>query len=290
MRVSHRVRLLAGVALLLGSLSACALSAPEHSGSSEPSSARAEAQSPTPGAAIGTRQLIRSVSLELEVDHAASGRARAERALEAAGGFVEGLDSSQYGGVRRVQLTLRVPKDKLDALLIELRQLGRVQHEAQAVEDVTRKVVDADARLRNLQRTEERLLSLLSSSGSSLSDVLAVERELSRVREEHEVLSAELRALSEQVALSTIKLGLLQDSDPEPPPSLWSPFRRLARNAGSILGESFGTVLSFVSGLLGAILYALPWLPLLALLLWLGRRALLWRRRRRERAKQAPGG
>jgi hypothetical protein len=289
MRALHRVRLLAGLLLSLGFIAACSERAAHESAlSDDVAPARAEGREAAPRAAIGPRQLIRTVSLELEVDDAAAARARAEKALQAVGGFVEGLDSAQYGGVRRVQLTLRAPKDKLDPLLSELRRLGRVQHEAQAVEDVTRKVVDADARLRNLQRTEERLLGLLTSSGSSLSDVLAVERELSRVREEHEVLSAELRALSEQVALSTIKLGLVQDSDPEPPPSLWSPFRRLARNTGNILGESFGALLGFISGLLGAILYALPWLPLGLAVVWLGRRLLAWRRQRRARGKQEP--
>jgi hypothetical protein len=235
----------------------------------------AQAQAPLPL----DRQLIRTVSLELQVESAASARSKVEALLTPTGGFVEALESTRYAGSQRVQLTLRVPKSQLDALLLSLRKLGSVQHETQAVEDVTRKHVDAEARLRNLTQTEQRLLTLLQTAPGGLSDVLAVERELNRVREEHEVLTSELRALKEQVALSTVKLGLSQESDPEPPPSMWSPWRRLWRNAGQILAESLGALLGFGAALLTWCLYVLPWSPL-AMLVFFGVRR--WLRRRRS--------
>jgi hypothetical protein len=97
------------------------------------------------------------------------------------------------------------------------------------------------------------------------------------VREEIEVLDAQLRTLKEQVALATLKLSLLQEADAEPPPSVWTPWRRLWRNAGSILAESLGALVGLGAALLTAILYVLPWSPLLVLG-WL----LLRRRRGRK--------
>lgn len=275
-----------GALLGLAACSYAAREAPAADGLHESSAAltRAEAQAQV---ASLERQLIRTVTLELAVESAASARHQAEVLLAQAGGYIEALDSSRYGGNQRVSLTLRVPKDKLDGLLVPLRKLGTLQHETQGVEDVTRKVVDADARLRNLQQTEQRLLTLLGSAQGGLNEVLAVERELSRVREENEVLTSELRALKEQVGLSTIKLGLNQESDPEPPPSMWSPWRRLGRNAGNILETSLGGLLAFGAALLEAFLYLLPWSPLLLLGGWGVRR--WWQRRRlRKQASNAP--
>jgi hypothetical protein len=98
-----------------------------------------------------------------------------------------------------------------------------------------------------------------------LSDVLAVERELARVREESEVLTWEMRALKEQVGLSTLKLSLSQESAFEPPASLWSPLKLLWRNVAAILAQSSGTLIAFAATLLSWILYVLPWSPLIVL-------------------------
>lgn len=274
-----------GVLLCVGACSRAAHeeSSPDAIRESSAALTLAEAQAP-----LLTRQLIRSVSLELSVESAAAARQQAEALLAQLGGYVESLDSSRYAGNQRVALSMRVPKDKLDGFLLPLRKLGTVQHETQGVEDVTRKVVDADARLRNMQQTEQRLLSLLTSAQGGLNEVLAVERELSRVREEHEVLTSELRALKEQVSLSTVKLGLNQDTDPEPPPSMWSPWRRLGRNAGVILAASLGALLAFGAALIECFLYVLPWSPLLVLSGWGVRRWWLRRRERRLRRSADP--
>lgn len=250
---------------------------PELSARSEALAERAQAQAP-----LVERQLIRTVSLELAVDDVAQARKRAEALLASApGSFVQALDSNHYSRSLQVELTLRVPKDKLDALLGKLRALGTVQHENQSVEDVTHKYIDVDARLRNMAQTEQRLLTLLSASQGGLSDVLAVERELARIREESEVLTSEMRALKEQIGLSTLKLRLEQESAFEPPPSLWSPLKNLWRDFGAILAQSLGALVSFAATLLTWLLYLLPWSPLFVLA-WFGVRR-LWRWRKRGR-------
>ena len=148
------------------------------------------------------------------------------------------------------------------------------------MEDVTRKYVDVDARLRNMEQTEQRLLSLMSGSQGTLNDVLAVERELARVREESEVLTSQMRALKEQLALSTLTLNLSQESAFEPPASLWSPLKSLWRDLGAIVAQSLGALVAFVATLLTWLLYLLPWSPLLAPV-WLGLRR-VWRKRKRS--------
>jgi hypothetical protein len=224
------------------------------------------------------RQLIRTVTLALDVESVERARKQAETMAQSVGGFVESLDGSHYGTNQQLELTLRVPRDKLDAAVQSARKLGSVARESQRVDDVTRKYVDTDARLRNLQRTEQRLLSLLEKEASALADVLAVERELNRVREQSELLDAEFRALKEQVALSTLKLTLVQEADAQAPPSIWTPWRRLGRNVGNILAESLAALLGFAAALVTGILYVLPWLPIL-FLVWFLLRFLLRRRR-----------
>jgi hypothetical protein len=239
----------------------------------------ASAQAP-----LGTqRKLVRKATLQLVVEDVAAVRTRCEALAVQRGGFVQSVEANKYAGTQHVRLVLRVPKDQLDAVLTGLRALGAVQSEQQDVDDVTQKYVDVDARLRNMSRTEQRLLGLLDDRASGLGDVLAVERELARVREEHETLSAQMRALEEQIGLSTITLELTQEGVFEPPPSLWTPLARLWRDAGAVLVESVAALVAFAAALVRWVLYALPWLPVAALALYLTRRIVRWRRRRAER-------
>jgi hypothetical protein len=64
--------------------------------------------------------------------------------------------------------------------------------------------VYVQARVANHRRLEERLVDLLDERTGDLDDVLAVERELARVREAIERQEGRLRYLSDRVALSTL--------------------------------------------------------------------------------------
>ena len=63
-------------------------------------------------------------------------------------------------------------------------------------------------RIRNRKREEEQLLKLLAERTGELKDVLAVEKELSRVREEVERLEGRLRVLEDLTALTTVTLTI----------------------------------------------------------------------------------
>jgi hypothetical protein len=94
----------------------------------------------------------------------------------------------------------------MDALLSGLRGLGRVQDESLGSDDVTESFRDLGLRTANARREETRLVELLSRRTGDLADVLAVERELARVRLEIERMEAETRATQQRVDLATVTL------------------------------------------------------------------------------------
>jgi hypothetical protein len=73
-------------------------------------------------------------------------------------------------------------------------------------QDVGEEFVDVTARVTNARRLEERLNTLLSTRTGKLDEVLRVERELARVREEIERYEGRLRYLSTRVATSTLTI------------------------------------------------------------------------------------
>lgn len=107
----------------------------------------------------------------------------------------------------RATVQMRVPQNLLETTLLELAQLGTVQSRSISAEDVGEQIVDFQARLSNLRRTETNLQKIMDKSGS-VKDILNVAKELSNVRGQIERITAQLKSLQNQVAYSTITLNL----------------------------------------------------------------------------------
>ena len=99
----------------------------------------------------------------------------------------------------------------MDQALTALRSLGRVSDESQSGEDVTDQMIDLDARLTNARNTEKRLTEVLKNRTGDLADVLAVEREVARVREEIERLDAQRKTLEQRVSFATVTLTVTEE-------------------------------------------------------------------------------
>ena len=154
------------------------------------------------------RYLIRNASLRIEADDVRAAAESVTKATTKAGGYVARVRESTDGlGRRSADVQLRVPSATLDTALAQIEELGKVTSKEITAEDVTEEYVDIDSRLRNLKRMEERLLGHLDQSGT-MEDLLTVEKELSRQREQIERLEGRLRFLSHRVDFSTIQLTI----------------------------------------------------------------------------------
>jgi hypothetical protein len=119
--------------------------------------------------------------------------------------------TSPKDGPRLLVTTLRIPAAQFDAGIADLRTLGHVEHEQQGGEEVTAQVVDLDARLKNARETEAQLTEVLRSRTGKIGDVLEVEKEMARVRQEIEQMEAEQKSLDNRVAFASIDLILSEE-------------------------------------------------------------------------------
>jgi len=76
---------------------------------------------------------------------------------------------------------------------------GRIQSETTSVEDLTRVILDTDARLKAQNTLRTRLENLLATRNAELTDLLALERELARVQGEIESATTNLKALRARI-------------------------------------------------------------------------------------------
>ncbi len=239
------------------------------------------APQPTPPGGGGAdesveRLVIQTAQVSILVkDVRAAAKAVADFAI-AAGGFV--VESNLYKNdiAPRGTVVVRVPAAKFTSGLLEMKALGEVQSENTNGTDVTEEYVDLNARLRNLQATEKQFLAILTKA-EKITDILAVQQELSRVRGEIESFQGRIKYLKQSADLSSITVNLTTDPtfqpvvEPERP--VWKPLATLKDAARSLVeaGKIIGTLLIWV------VVFIPVWL-VVALVLWLVYRFLFKRR------------
>jgi hypothetical protein len=215
---------------------------------------------------IRPTMLIRNGYAQIEVDSLEATVEAVQQMAQRLGGYVTGV-ATQTGRERipEATLTLRIPAARFDEALSGLQPLGKVESVNVTSEDVGEEYVDIGVRLENGRRLERRLLELLQTRTGKLEEVLAVERELARVREEIERHEGRLRYLRSRAAVSTLSVTL---HEPLPLLSNYEGQNVLLRAFGRAWRNFVGLVTGAIS-LLGIIL---PVAGVLALVWWLVRR------------------
>jgi hypothetical protein len=221
-------------------------------------------------AAAAPRQpsVIRTATLQIVATDFDAARARVEGIVAQSGGFLDQITvNGGPGSARTLSGTLRVPAVQLAEALAKLRQLGQVTADTQGSEDVTDQLIDLDARLTNAREAEQRLNDLLKNRTGKLSDVIELEREISRVRLQIEQMDAQRLNTSRRVSYATITLEIdeVRKAGLESGPLSLTTRLRVAAADG---------LEAALENMVGAVLFILRAGP--ALMLWIGAGLLVW--------------
>ncbi|MBX7165362.1 MAG: DUF4349 domain-containing protein [Pirellulales bacterium] len=240
----------------------------------------------TPGETSSTglsRKIIYNAEVELIVEDFAGVPERVVALVKQFEGYV--ADSSLRGasGMNRTGMwRIRIPVQRFEEFRTAAAGLGELMRSDVNSEDVSEEFYDAEARVRNKKKEEDRLLKLLEERPGNLEDVVAIERELSRVREEIERIEGRLRVLTDLTSLATVEIHIQEVRDYEPPqaPTLATRLRRSWEGSLEALSSTGELALIGFVGLL-------PWIPALAVpavaIFWATRR--IFRRFSRRHAK-----
>jgi hypothetical protein len=162
--------------------------------------------------ALRTPAVIRTASLQIVAKDFTNVRSAVEAIVSGHAGFIDHMTvTGDTSSARTLRGTLRVPADRMAAVLTQLRAMGQVVEDTQGSHDVTDQIVDLDARITSARATEVRLVQLIRERTGKLSDVLEVERELTRVRLDIERLMAEKTNLDRRVSYTTIDVTITEE-------------------------------------------------------------------------------
>ena len=235
--------------------------------SASPPAPTAPTSAPTPFQAVSqpstsSSMIIRTGFAGVEVDSLDTAIARVRALAQRVGGFV--ANTAVQGGkdqLRSASLEVKVPSERFDEALAGLAPIGKVESVNVSAQDVGEEYVDMTARVENAQKLEARLIGLLANRTGKLQEVLAVERELARVREEIERYEGRLRYLRARVALSTLTINVHERAPIIVPVAGNGPIVNAFRDA-------WRNFVSLVAGLIASLGVVVP-LGVLAFVGWL---------------------
>lgn len=152
------------------------------------------------------RVIVRNVDMTVEVNEPAQIVAEVSRIAAREGGWVV---QSQNIEVHRGSVDIRVPANRLESVLAELRALAtNVVSEVSTSQDFTEEFTDISARIRTLQDTVDSLRALFDRA-VEIEDALAIQQEITRIQSDIESMQARVNFLSQSSAFSLIRLSVL---------------------------------------------------------------------------------
>jgi hypothetical protein len=169
------------------------------------------AATPSAVGPTANRKLIRNATAELEVASFDESIQKITAFASEEKGYVATTSSEkQANGKLRGEIVVKVLPDNLDRFLGKLRGIGELKNQALTTEDVTKAYFDTESRLKNARLMEQRLIEILKTKSKDVADLLEVEKELGRVREQIETMQGELKFMDTQVAFATVTITLAE--------------------------------------------------------------------------------
>lgn len=237
----------------------------------------------TDGTGVPTveKKVMKNGSLTLRVENAEWSAGEIARIAQSMGGDVFSSDLADNGaGIKSGTVTVKVPVARFDEAIKAFKPIAKaVLNESVSGQDVTSQYVDLQARLKNKQAEEEAFASILAKQTGKVEDVLAVTRELARVRGEIEQLQAQMKYLDSQTDMATIMVFVSEDAKIGKVDT-WRPWQ-VVKDAVNILIKNLQWLVNFIINLIIVIVPILLILFLIfGVILWrLGNKFYEWLRR-----------
>lgn len=235
--------------------------APEASGQNVASPA---GQQQPPGQVLD-RKIAMNGDMELQVKDVGGAFEDISRIAASTGGFVSGSTFGYRGEDQIASLTIRVPTDRFQDALAQVRRLAeKVDSEQATSQDLTEQYTDLQSQLRNLQATEQRYLDLLGRA-QSVGDILQLEDRLASVRGQIEQTQGRINLIDHTADMATLTAHLSPAGAAAQVEGSTGGGPHPLRAAGEAWEASLTVLGSIASGLLVVVVFSWWLVPLLAL-------------------------
>lgn len=221
-------------------------------------------------AVADNRRIIYDTTVGLVVDDYQRFETRLPPLVARYGGFIASSDTDRrYNHRQSGTWVVRIPVASYSDFLIGITAFGFAESIHEDAHDVTEESVDIEARIKNKRKLEARIVALLEERAGKLADILEIERELSRVREEIERMEGRLRFLHDRTSLATVTISVREQKEYQPAEAPTLASRIYSAGAGSLR-----LLRAAVENIVIALIAMIPWLVVIGMPLLLIRKRL----------------
>lgn len=207
------------------------------------------------------RKITKDVSLVIIVPDVEDAVSRIQEMVEGVDGYIQNANIWQESERMQGTLTLRLPVERLDEILQRLENFGRVVRKNIKGKDVTEEYeeyYDAVARKTTLESQEKRILELINKA-NTVSEMLEIDNELTRIRSQIESLQTRLKVLDSLTNLATVNIEVQAPKNISIGDTLKEPFGMRIK-AGFLRG--LNGMVNSVEGLIVLAAILLPYTPI----------------------------
>jgi hypothetical protein len=211
------------------------------------------------------RMIVRTGDMSLVVKNVVQARDDIAQLAARFDGYVVSSQISGEEEEMRGWISIRVPDEKFDQALAELRNLAiRVKTESTSSQDVTQEYIDLESRLKNAEATEKQYLTLLEKA-TDVEDILKIYESLSQVRQQIEQIKGQMQYLERTSSMSMISVSLEPQATAKPLVHAgWSALEALKSAVRGIIffGQWLGTIAIWL------IIFIPVWGTILGIIYW----------------------
>lgn len=222
------------------------------------------------------KKIIQTLEVSLRTQDFEGDMEKLKSLCTSLGGWVEYAWQSgdhAQGELRRGDLTLRIPTDRLEEARTGLESIGRLVSLSQSARDVTASYQDTQARL-NTQLTKMERLQTLLAKAEEMDDLIRLESAIADTQYTIDSYQSQLKNTDRQVDYTSITVNIREEAPAQTAQEGTVP---LGKRIEAGLAASLEAMGDFFQAMAVFLMAALPWLGLgllllLALKVWLHRR------------------
>jgi len=223
-----------------------------------------------PNANIKNRLVITNSYLSLQVSKVAVVQKQVIKKAEELGGYMVNSSIENPSDVASATVTVRIPSKQLENALQYYRSLSiKVISENLQGDDVTDQYVDFAAQLKTYEKTKTIFEQMLDKA-TNIQDILEVQREIINVQSSIDSIKGQMDYLKKNAEMAKITLYLSTDelALPYAPTDTWRPSVIFKQAVRSLVGtvRRIGSLAIWIG------VYAIIWVPILLIVLYIRRK------------------
>lgn len=200
------------------------------------------------------------------------------------GGYLESSEANgtrDSGANRYANLVIRIPADRMGEFLSMVKENSNVTYSSSSSENVTLTYVDMQSHVNALRAEQDTLMDLLDRA-TKLEDIMTIQSQLTNVRYEIESYESQLRVYDNRVNYSTLYLDISEVERETVVIEEKSYFEEIRSGLSDTFYDLGQGLRSFSIGLIVNLPYILIWALVIAVIVWIVRKALKAERKRQS--------